>query len=106
VTTELTCIAHKAQHLKLGPFVFPPPTECAGLGLGIPYLHNGEQHEYVPDFLVRLARTRDRFLILEPKGYDPLKDVKRAAAERWCAAVNAHGGFGFGSTGSSSGPRK
>lgn len=25
---------------------------------------------------------------------DPLKDVKRAAAERWCAAVNAHGGFG------------
>jgi len=67
----------------------------AGLGLGIPYLHNGEQHEYVPDFLVRLARTRDRFLILEPKGYDPLKDVKRAAAERWCAAVHTHGGFGL-----------
>jgi type III restriction enzyme len=66
----------------------------AGLGLGIPYLYNGEQHEYVPDFLVRLARVKERFLILEPKGYDPLKDVKRAAAERWCAAVNAHGGFG------------
>jgi hypothetical protein len=44
--------------------------------------------------LIRLARARDHFLILEPKGYDPLKDVKRAAAERWCAAVNAHGGFG------------
>ncbi|MCL4203315.1 MAG: DEAD/DEAH box helicase family protein [Pirellulaceae bacterium] len=66
----------------------------AGLGLGIPYLHNGEQHEYVPDFLIRLAGGRDRYLILEPKGHDPLKDVKRAAAERWCAAVNAHGGFG------------
>jgi hypothetical protein len=63
------------------------------IGFGID-LHNGEQHEYVPDFLIRLARARDHFLILEPKGYDPLQDVKRAAAERWCAAVNAYGGFG------------
>ncbi|MBI5446541.1 MAG: type III restriction endonuclease subunit R, partial [Deltaproteobacteria bacterium] len=67
----------------------------AGLGLGIPYLHNGEQHEYVPDFVVRLAGDEERHLLLETKGYDPLKEVKKAAAERWCAAVNAHGGFGL-----------
>ena len=33
-------------------------------------------------------------IILETKGYDPLKDVKRQAAERWVAAVNADGRFG------------
>jgi type III restriction enzyme len=66
----------------------------AGLGLGIPYLHNGEQHEYVPDFIIRLKSSDERFLLLETKGYDPLKEVKRAAAERWCSAVNVHGGFG------------
>jgi type III restriction enzyme len=31
---------------------------------------------------------------LETKGFDPLKDVKRQAAERWVAAVNAEGRFG------------
>lgn len=66
----------------------------AGLGLGIPYVHNGEQHEYVPDFIVRLAGDGERYLIIETKGHDPLKDVKRGAAIRWCNAVNAHGGFG------------
>jgi type III restriction enzyme len=66
----------------------------AGLGLGIPYLHNGEQHEYVPDFVVRLKSVEECYLLLETKGYDPLKEIKKAAAERWCAAVNAHGGFG------------
>ncbi len=66
----------------------------AGLGLGIPYLHNGEQHEYVPDFVVRLNSVEERYLLLETKGYDPLKEIKKAAAERWCAAVNAHCGFG------------
>jgi type III restriction enzyme len=66
----------------------------AGLGLGIPYLHNGEQHEYVPDFVVRLNCADEAYLLLETKGYDPLKDIKKAAANRWCSAVNAHGGFG------------
>jgi type III restriction enzyme len=66
----------------------------AGLGLGIPYVDNGDQHEYVPDFIVRLLGDRERYVVLETKGFDPLKDVKRAAAERWCSAVNAHGGFG------------
>jgi type III restriction enzyme len=33
-------------------------------------------------------------VILETKGYDPLESVKRAAAERWVAAVNAEGSYG------------
>jgi hypothetical protein len=34
------------------------------------------------------------YLILETKGYDPLQEVKEAAAQRWVAAVNADGQFG------------
>jgi type III restriction enzyme len=66
----------------------------AGLGFAIPYYHNGEPHDYVPDFLIRLKCDPPLHLILETKGYDPLEDVKRAAAERWVAAVNADGSFG------------
>ena len=66
----------------------------AGLGFAIPYLHNGQMHDYVPDFLVRLKMEAPYHLILETKGYDPLEDVKRAAAERWVAAVNADGTWG------------
>ena len=66
----------------------------AGLGFAIPYLHNGEHHEYLPDFIVRLADGKERYLLLETKGYDPLKDVKMQAARRWVDAVNANGGFG------------
>jgi type III restriction enzyme len=66
----------------------------AGLGFAIPYLYNGQMHDYVPDFIVRLAGTPARFMIVETKGYDPLLDVKRAAAERWVAAVNADGRSG------------
>jgi type III restriction enzyme len=64
------------------------------LGFAIPYLHNGQPHDYIPDFLVRLATRQLRTLILETKGYDPLKKVKEAAARRWVAAVNADGRFG------------
>ncbi len=66
----------------------------AGLGFAIPYLHNGQMHDYVPDFIVRLKTEPSTYLILETKGYDPLEDVKRAAAERWVAAVNAGGTYG------------
>ena len=66
----------------------------AGLGLGIPYLHNGEQHEYLPDFIVRIQCGDERYVILETKGYDPVAEVKAAAAARWAAAVNAAGSFG------------
>jgi type III restriction enzyme len=66
----------------------------AGLGFAIPYLHNGQMHDYMPDFLVRLNADVPRYLILETKGFDPVEEVKRAAAERWVAAVNADGTYG------------
>ncbi len=70
----------------------------AGLGFAIPYFHDGQMHDYVPDFIVRLAANGDGSsspnLILEIKGFDPLRDVKTAAAERWVAAVNADGKHG------------
>ena len=65
-----------------------------GLNFAIPYLHNGQAHDYVPDFIVRLKTNPPKHLILETKGFDPLEDVKRAAAERWVAAVNADGSYG------------
>src|SRR5438445_11043028 len=36
----------------------------------------------------------ERYLILETKGCDPLKEVKEAAAKRWKNAVNADVEFG------------
>jgi len=66
----------------------------AGLGFAIPYLHNGQMHDYVPDFIIRLKTSPPVHLILETKGYDPLEEVKRAAAQRWVAAVNADGSYG------------
>jgi type III restriction enzyme len=66
----------------------------AGLGFAIPYLHNGQVHDYIPDFIVRLEKDGQQTLILETKGYDPLEEVKRAAAIRWVTAVNADGRYG------------
>ncbi len=67
----------------------------AGLGFAIPYLHNGEHHDYLPDFIVRLEGEGKRHLILEIKGHDPLKDMKAQAARRWVRAVNAVGNLGI-----------
>lgn len=66
----------------------------AGLGFAVPYLHNGQMHDYMPDFIVRLKTDPLVHLILETKGYDPLAEVKQAAAERWVSAVNADGRYG------------
>ncbi len=66
----------------------------SGLGFAVPYLYNGQMHDYIPDFIVRLKGEASVNLILETKGYDPRADVKRAAAERWVAAVNAEGSYG------------
>lgn len=66
----------------------------AGLGFAIPYLHNDQRHDYIPDFIVRLDTPDERYLILEPKGHDDLAEVKEAAARRWVAAVNADGRYG------------
>ncbi len=67
-----------------------------GLNFTIPYLHNGQPREYLPDFVARLAGPDERYLIAEVKGADweNLAEVKKAAAIRWCAAINATDEFG------------
>jgi type III restriction enzyme len=77
------------SHARVEAFV-----KNAGLGFTIPYLHDGQPHDYVPDFIVRFNTSGPEYLILETKGYDDLEDVKRQAAERWVAAVNADGKYG------------
>jgi type III restriction enzyme len=66
----------------------------AGLGFAIPYVHNGQTHEYVPDFIIQLKAGSAQYLIAETKGFDELEEVKREAAKRWVRAVNAEGSFG------------
>jgi type III restriction enzyme len=63
-----------------------------GLGFAIPYLDAGRDHEYFPDFLVKL--TNGVTLVLETKGHDELEAVKAQAAQRWVRAVNADGSHG------------
>ena len=78
-----------ASHPSVEAFV-----KNAGLGFAIPYLYNSQVYDYMPDFIVRLKTDPTIHLILETKGFDPLEEVKRAAAERWAAAVNADGSYG------------
>jgi type III restriction enzyme len=66
----------------------------AGLGFAISYLNNGQPHEYQPDFIIRYKDDAEHYLILETKGFDPLAEVKAAAALRWVSAVNAEGSYG------------
>jgi type III restriction enzyme len=63
------------------------------LGLFVPYEYQGVDHNYEPDFLVRLAPGVT--LILEIKGYedDEIK-AKHNAAKRWVSAVNNWGQLG------------
>jgi type III restriction enzyme len=65
-----------------------------GLAFAIPYFHNGQPHDYMPDFTIRLSSNPLKHLILETKGHDPLAEIKKQAAERWVSAVNADSTFG------------
>ena len=60
----------------------------------IPYEIAGDRHEFWPDFIIRLTRAEDEYLILETKGHDPFAEAKQAAAVRWCDAVTADGRWG------------
>jgi len=82
---------HIDRHPATAAFV-----KNAGLGFAIPYFHNGQSQDYIPDFIIRIKGESEqgRFLILETKGFDPLAEVKQAAADRWVAAVNADGRYG------------
>ena len=84
---EQSAAYHLDTHSAVTAFV-----KNQGLGFAIPYLHNEQQHSYIPDFIVRL--DNGIHLILEPKGHDDLAEVKAQAAERWVRAVNADGTYG------------
>jgi type III restriction enzyme len=77
------------SHKATGAFV-----KNAGLGFAIPYLDNGEPHDYEPDFIIRMNGSGAPYLILEIKGYDHLAEVKQQAAARWVSAVNEAGRYG------------
>ncbi|MBC7109090.1 MAG: DEAD/DEAH box helicase family protein [Methanomassiliicoccales archaeon] len=67
------------------------------LDFTIPYEWQGVQHEYRPDYLIRLRTPEggEIKVILEVKGFETDQDrQKEAAAHRWVRAVNHHGGFG------------
>jgi type III restriction enzyme len=66
----------------------------AGLGFAIPYFYNGEAHDYVPDFIVRLKTEPPLHLIIEVKGYDERGEVKAQAARKWVEAINADRTYG------------
>jgi type III restriction enzyme len=62
------------------------------LGFVVPYRKEGTLRKYLPDFLVEL-KNGDQ-LIVEIKGQAGDAAIKKAAAERWCRAVNNDGRFG------------
>lgn len=66
----------------------------SGSALQFPAFTTGKCHDSVPDFIIRLVGESERSVILETKGYDPVKEVKADAARRWVNAVNASGQFG------------
>jgi type III restriction enzyme len=81
---EKTAAYELDQHPDVDAFV-----KNAGLGFAIPYTHDGEPHDFLPDFIVRLKSGLH--LVLETKGFDQRKEAKEAAAKRWVEAVNADG---------------
>jgi type III restriction enzyme len=68
------------------------------LGFFIPYTLNGEEHRYIPDFLVRLRAPAGEplTLVLEVSGRQKKEKEAKVATARtlWVPAVNNHGGFG------------
>jgi len=86
---EQTAAYYIDTHKAVDAFV-----KNAQLGFAIPYFNNGQNHEYIPDFIIRLKNAQATHLILETKGYDPLEQVKANAANRWVNAVNASGQYG------------
>jgi type III restriction enzyme len=70
------------------------------LGFTIPYTLDGEEHGYLPDFLVKIDDGRgpdDRLnLILEVSGEARKDKAAKTATARtlWVPAINNHGGFG------------
>ncbi len=70
------------------------------LGFTIPYTLNGEEHGYIPDYIVRLndGHGSDDLLnlLLEVSGEARKDKAAKVATARnlWMPAINNHGGFG------------
>ncbi len=68
------------------------------LGFTIPYTLNGEEKNYIPDFIVRINDGEDDLLnlIIEVTGEKRKDKVAKVSTARnlWVQAVNNHGGFG------------
>jgi type III restriction enzyme len=70
------------------------------LGFTIPYTLDSEEHDYIPDFIVKLndgqGKQNPLNLIIEVTGEKKKdKEVKVSTAKTlWVQAVNNHGGFG------------
>ena len=64
-----------------------------GLNFTIPYTLNGENKQYLPDFI---ARVSDLNLIIEVSGEARKDKAAKVSTARtlWVPAVNNHGGFG------------
>ena len=63
----------------------------AFLGFAIPYVSDGKQRNYLPDYLVRIRtpKLRRANLLLEITGFNQDKSLKRwTVRERWLPAVN------------------
>jgi type III restriction enzyme len=68
------------------------------LGFSIPYTFNGEEHNYLPDFIVRIndGKPDPLNLIIEVTGEKKKEKPAKVETARtlWVPAVNNHGGFG------------
>jgi len=72
------------------------------MGFTIPYVHEGLTHQYVPDFIARLAdgaAGKVKTLIIEVSGGlkapGPTEAKADTARHQWVPAVNSHGGWGL-----------
>jgi type III restriction enzyme len=70
------------------------------LGFSIPYTINGQEKNYIPDFLIRVDDGHGKAdllnLIIEVTGEKKKDKEAKVATARllWVPAVNNHGGFG------------
>ena len=69
------------------------------LGFTIPYVLEGDQRQYIPDFIARISvpgQTEPLNLIVEVSGEKRKDKIAKVETARnlWVPAVNNHGGFG------------
>ncbi len=70
-----------------------------GLGFTIPYILDGKERNYVPDFIVKINLGKNELLNLIVEVTGERRRGKQAkvdtARNLWFQAVNNHGGFGW-----------